>query len=65
MGGDGTVDALTLDGIAYTFPVGGLTVTAGDGVGVDDLNTACAYGAFTDLLSDCGTGNVGGQATQL
>jgi len=40
-----------------------LTVTAGDGVGVDDLNAgACAYGAFTDLLSDCGTGNVGGQA---
>ena len=63
MGGDGTADALTLDGIAYTFPVGGLTVTAGDGVGVDDLNTgACAYSAFTDLLSDCGTGNVGGQA---
>ena len=63
MGGDGTADVLTLDGIAYTFPVGGLTVTAGDGVGVDDLNTgACAYGAFTDLLSDCGTGNVGGQA---
>jgi len=63
MGGDGTADVLTLDGIAYTFPVGGLTVTAGDGVGVDDLNTgACAYSAFTDLLSDCGTGNVGGQA---
>ena len=63
MGGDGTADALTLDGIAYTFPVGGLTVTAGDGVGVDDLNTgACAYSAFTDLLGDCGTGNVGGSA---
>ena len=63
MDGDGTSDALTLDGIAYTFPVGGLTVTAGDGVGVDDLNTgACAYGAFTDLLSDCGTSSVGGSA---
>ena len=63
MGGDGTADALTLDGVAYTFPVGGLTVTAGDGVGVDDLNAgACAYSAFTDLLSDCGTSNVGGQA---
>ena len=63
MGGDGTADVLTLDGIAYTFPVGGLTVTAGDGVGVDDLNTgACAYSAFTDLLGDCGTSNVGGSA---
>ena len=63
MGGDGTGDVLTLDGVAYTFPVGGFTVTAGDGVGVDDLNAgACAYSAFTDLLSDCGTGNVGGQA---
>ena len=63
MGGDGTGDVLTLDGVAYTFPVGGVTVTAGDGVGVDDLNAgACAYSAFTDLLSDCGTGNVGGQA---
>ncbi len=63
MGGDGTADVLTLDGIGYTFPLGGFTVTAGDGVGVDDLNAgACAYSAFTDLLSDCGTGNVGGQA---
>ena len=40
-----------------------MTVTAGDGVGVDDLNTgACAYGAFTDLLGDCGTSSVGGSA---
>ena len=63
MGGDGTGDVLTLDGIAYTFPVGGMTVTAGDGVGVDGLNVgACAYSAFTDLLGDCGTSNIGGQA---
>jgi hypothetical protein len=63
MGGDGTSDALTLDGVSYTFPLGGATVIVGDGVGVDDLNTgACAYSAFTDLLSDCGTSNLGGSA---
>ena len=50
MGGDGTGDGLDLDGVSYTFPLGGFTVIAGDGVGVDDLNSgACAYSAFTDL----------------
>ena len=63
MGGDNTSDALMLDGISYTFPLGGATVIVGDGVGVDDMNTgACAYSAFTDLLGDCGTSNVGGSA---
>jgi len=63
MAGESTADALVLDGIAYTFPLGGFTVTAGDGVGVDDLNTgACAYSSFTDLLGDCGTSAVGGNA---
>ena len=63
MGGDGTDDVLTLDGVSYTFPLGGATVVVGDGVGVDDLNTgACAYSAFTDLISDCGANNVGGSA---
>jgi len=63
MGGDNTGDHLDLDGVSYTFPLGGATVIVGDGVGVDDMNTgACAYSAFTDLLSDCGTSNVGGSA---
>ena len=63
MGGDNTGDAIVLDGISYTFPLGGATVIVGDGVGVDDLNTgACAYSAFTDLLGDCGANNVGGSA---
>ena len=63
MGGDNTSDALVLDGISYTFPLGGATVIVGDGVGVDDMNTgACAYSAFTDLLGDCGTSSVGGSA---
>ena len=59
----GTPDYLVLDGIAYTFPLGGFTVAVGDGVGVDELNTgACAYSAFTDTVSDCGTSNLGGSA---
>ena len=63
MGGDGTGDVLTLDGVSYTFALGGATVIVGDGVGVDDMNTgACAYSAFTDLLGDCGTSSVGGSA---
>ena len=63
MGGDGTGDGLDLDGVSYTFPVGGFTVIVGDGTGVDDLNTgACAYSAFTDAISDCGTPSVGGEA---
>ena len=63
MGGDNTTDALTLDGVSYTFPLGGATVIVGDGVGVDDMNTgACAYSAFTDLVSDCAANNVGGSA---
>jgi len=70
MGGDmasfndaGIADFLALDGVSYTFPVGGFTVIVGDGTGVDDLNTgACAYSAFTDTISDCGTPSVGGEA---
>ena len=63
MGGDNTGDHLDLDGVSYTFPLGGATVIVGDGVGVDDMNTgACAYSAFTDLLGDCGTSSVGGSA---
>ena len=63
MGGDGTGDSLDLDGVSYTFPVGGFTVIVGDGTGVDDLNTgACSYSAFTDVAGDCGALNVGGDA---
>ena len=66
MGGDMAEDAadfLVLDGVSYTFPLGGFTVMVGDGVGVDDLNTgACSYAAFTDTVSDCGTGSIGGAA---
>jgi hypothetical protein len=61
MGGDGTEDALVLDGVSYTFPLGSAMVIVGDGVGPDDMNTgACAYSAFTDLLGDCGSNELGG-----
>ena len=61
MGGDGTSDALVLDGVSYTFPLGSAMVIVGDGVGPDDMNTgACAYSAFTDLLGDCGSNELGG-----
>ena len=38
MGGDGTGDDLVLDGVSYTFPLGGFMVIAGDGVGVDAVS---------------------------
>ena len=54
-----TGTALTVDGVTYTFPVGGATMVVGDST---DLSTAftgaCTYSSFTDLTpDDCGTGN--------
>jgi len=51
--------SLVVDGVTYTFPVGGATMVVGDST---DLSTAftgaCAYSAFTDATpDDCGTGN--------
>ncbi|AQL31313.1 MULTISPECIES: porin [unclassified Prochlorococcus] len=55
---DGTTDALKLDGLTYTFPVGGATVMVGDNTDVSAVYTgACAYNAFTDFMGNCGTGN--------
>ena len=52
-------DTLTVDGIAYTFPVGEkLTVMVGDSIDGSSLySTACVYGGFTNTLDDCGNGN--------
>ena len=49
-------DALTVDGITYTFPVGDkLTVLVGDSTSGSALfSTACVYGGFTNTLDDCG-----------
>ena len=51
-------DALTVDGISYTFPVGGATVLVGDTVDGSALfSTACAYGGPSNTLDDCGNVN--------
>ena len=55
---DSTSDVLTLDGLTYTFPVGGATVMVGDNTDISAVYTgACAYNAFTDYMGNCGTGN--------
>jgi len=62
---DDTSDVLTVDGLTYTFPVGGATVMVGDSTDISGVYTgACAYSAFTDYMGNCGTGNsvgVGGK----
>jgi len=62
---DSTSDVLTLDGLTYTFPVGGATVMVGDNTDISAVYTgACAYSSFTDYMGNCGTGNsvgVGGK----
>jgi len=55
---DDTTDVLTLDGLTYTFPLGGATVMVGDSTDISGVYTgACAYSAFTDYMGNCGTGN--------
>ena len=52
-----TTDRLVLDGLTYSFPVGGATVLVGDNTDASATFTgACAYGAFTDFMGNCGTG---------
>ena len=58
---DSTSDALKLDGLTYTFPLGGATVMVGDNTDVSAVYTgACAYSSFTDYMGNCGTGNTVG-----
>ena len=59
---NGMSDAMTLDGITYTFPLGDkTTVMVGDSTDVSALySTSCVYSAFTDLLSNCGSANAAG-----
>ena len=49
-------ESLTVDGIAYTFPIAGVTVSLGDGNDGSSLfTTACAYGTPSDTFDACGT----------
>jgi len=58
---DSTGDVLTLDGLTYTFPVGGTTVMVGDSTDISAVYTgACAYSSFTDYMGNCGTGSTVG-----
>ena len=65
MGFQATSNGLDVDGITYTFPLGGATVVVGDTTDISSTFTgACAYSAFTDYMGNCGTGNsvgVGGK----
>jgi len=58
MGFDATSGGLTVDGVTYTFPVGGATMIVGDSTDISAAYTgACSYSAFLDYMGNCGTGN--------
>jgi hypothetical protein len=59
MGYDNTSGKMVVDGITYTFPLGGATVVVGDTTDISSTFTgACTYSAFTDATpDDCGTKN--------
>jgi len=63
----GGSDVLSVDGVAYTFPLGGATVFVGDNMDGSTLfSTACVYGGPSNNLDDCGNGNsaiAGGSGT--
>jgi len=59
-GGATASDALTVDGISYTFPLGGATAFVGDNTDGSLLfTTACVYGGPSNTLDDCGTVQAG------
>jgi hypothetical protein len=54
-----SANSLVVDGVAYSFPVGGATMVVGDATDISTTFTgACLYSSFTDYTpDDCGTGN--------
>ena len=58
--GNQTGDSLDVDGVSYTFPLGGATVFVADNGDASALfTTACTYGGPTNTLDDCGNVNAG------
>ena len=58
--GNATFDYLMVDGVSYTFPIGGLTAFVGDNTDGSLLfTTACVYGGPSNKLDDCGNVNAG------
>ena len=55
-----TGEALKVDGISYTFPIGSVTAFVGDNTDGSMLfTTACAYGGPSNTLDDCANVNAG------
>jgi len=56
----GGADVLNVDGISYTFPLGGATAFVGDNTDGSLLfTTACVYGGPSTTLDDCGNPTAG------
>ena len=50
--------ALSVDGVTYSFPLGGISMVTGFDTDISAAFTgACSYSAFSDYMGDCGTGN--------
>ena len=57
---NGGSEALTVDGVSYTFPLGGATAFVGDNTDGSMLfTTACAYGGPSNTLDDCANVSAG------
>ena len=58
---NGPAEALTVDGVSYTFPLGDkTTVIVGDNTDGSALfTTACAYGGPSNTMDDCANVNAG------
>jgi len=57
---NGGSEALTVDGVSYTFPLGGATAFVGDNTDGSLLfTTACVYGGPSNTLDDCGNVTAG------